>query len=297
MERPVRKTDRKAVQGQVVREKRIIRAETMGFCMGVRRAIELTEKTISSSVKRPVYTFGPLIHNRLVLERLHKRGVREAESPEALDEGTVIIRAHGVAPELLENLQNRNVSVVDATCTRVIASMRNARNYSKKGYHIILVGDAGHGEIKAIAGYADSYTVVELNGDCPDLAFPEKSVVIGQTTLREADYDAVCRALKKRFPKIKIIHSICPATEKRQQALRKLLEQVDAILIIGGRNSANTKRLYETAKQRLAATWHVETAGDLPENIGEFNTVGITAGASTPDWIIDSIEERIRSLW
>ena len=277
--------------------KRIVRAGMMGFCMGVRRAIELTEKTISSSAERPVYTLGPLIHNSLVLEWLHKQGVHEADSPECIDSGTVIIRAHGVTPDVIEDLRSRKVSVVDATCTRVIASMRNARNYSKKGYHIILVGDAQHGEIKAIAGYADSYTVIELNGDYPEFTFPEKSVVIGQTTLRKADYDAVCRSLQERFPDIKIIPSICPATEKRQQALRDLLEQVDAIVVIGGKNSANTKRLYETAKQRLDATWHVETADELPENIGEFDTVGITAGASTPDWIIDSIEERIRSLW
>jgi 4-hydroxy-3-methylbut-2-en-1-yl diphosphate reductase len=269
----------------------------MGFCMGVRRALELTEQTIDSTAKRPVYTLGPLIHNRLVLERLRQRGVLEAETPEEVEGGTVIIRAHGVTPEVADKLRGRDVSVVDATCTRVIASMRNARGYSKKGYHVILVGDAAHGEIRAIAGYADSYTVIELNGDYPDFSFPEKSVVIGQTTLREADYNAVCGALKKRFPRIKIIHSICPATEKRQKALRDLLRQADAIVVIGGKNSANTKRLYETAKQRLSATWHVETADDLPENIGEFDTVGITAGASTPDWIIDAIEERIRSLW
>jgi 4-hydroxy-3-methylbut-2-en-1-yl diphosphate reductase len=280
-----------------VNNKRIIRAETMGFCMGVRRALELTEQTLDSTAKRPVYTLGPLIHNRPVLERLRRRGVREAEGPGEIQEGTVIIRAHGVTPDILEELRGRDVSVVDATCTRVIASMRHAYGCSRKGYHVILVGDAAHGEIRAIAGYSDSYTVIELNGDYPDFSFPDKSVVIGQTTLREADYNAVCGALKKRFPRIKIVDSICPATEKRQKALRDLLKKADAIVIIGGKNSANTKRLYETAKQQLSATWHVETADDLPENIGEYDTVGITAGASTPDWIIDAIEERIRSLW
>lgn len=269
----------------------------MGYCMGVRRAIRMAEKILASDTPRPVYTLGPLIHNSLVMEKLSNDGIKVAESPEEISGGTVIIRAHGVAPKVLEELRRKNVRIVDATCTRVIASMNHARDFSRKGYHVVLVGDANHGEIQAIAGYAETVTIIELTGEYPELDFPEKSVIIGQTTLREKDYTAVCGALKKRFPSIIVIPSICPATEKRQSALQDLIDRVDAVVVIGGKNSANTTRLHETAKRQLKPTWHVETAEDLPETIGEFQTVGITAGASTPDWIIDSIEERIRSLW
>lgn len=265
--------------------------------MGVRRAIQLTEKIIDSETPRPVYTLGPLIHNKLVLERLKGKGVIEAAGPEEVEEGTVIIRAHGVPPDVMEALKKKSVKIVDATCTRVIASMRNAGSCGRKGYHVLFVGDEDHGEIKAIAGYAESYSVIAPDDDIDSLTLPEKTVIIGQTTLREADYNSICGELQKRYPRIKIINSICPATEKRQEALQELIEEVDAMVVIGGKNSANTKRLYETAKQQIDAAWHVETPENLPGHIGEFVSVGITAGASTPDWIIESIEERIRSLW
>jgi len=277
--------------------KKIIRAETLGYCMGVQRAIDLTEKMIQSTTSKPVYTLGPLIHNRSVLDKLKDSGVIQLESPEEYQNGTIIIRTHGVTPEVMERLKRKNADIVDATCTRVIASMRKARSYSEQGYHVVLIGDAQHGEIRAIAGYTKGHTVIQPDGDISNLDVFEKAVIIGQTTLREADYDAICAKIKSRFPDVEIIKSICPVTEQRQEALQRLLQQVDAVIVIGGKNSANTKRLYETAKVKLDTTWLVEDIHDLPEGINQFDCIGITAGASTPDWIIDSIEERIRSLW
>ena len=272
----------------------VIKAESMGFCMGVRRAMQIVHDVIDSKPGCPVYTFGPLIHNRLVLEDLEKHGVRVLENPEEA-EGIVIIRAHGVQPGVKEILEKKCERLVDATCPRVLHSQQKVHEASMKGFHVVLAGDRDHGEVKGIAGYASSVDIVQSAEDASGLTIPDNTLVISQTTFSEKEYDKICSILKKKAECVQILKSICPATEKRQEALSRLLKQVEAVIVIGGKNSANTRRLYKTALSSNENSWHIEKADEIPDKIREFSVVGITAGASTPDWIIKEVEVKLKS--
>ena len=272
----------------------IIKAESMGFCMGVRRAMQIVHDIIDSKPECPVYTFGPLIHNRLVLEDLEKHGVTVLENPEE-SAGIVVIRAHGVQPEIKKILEKKCEKLIDATCPRVLNSQKKVYEASMKGFHVVLAGDRDHGEVKGIAGYASSVDIVQTAEDASLLKIPDNTLVISQTTFSEKEYDKICSILKKKADGVQILKSICPATEKRQNALVKMLDQVEAVIIIGGKNSANTRRLYKTALNANKNSWHIEKADEIPEKIREFDIVGITAGASTPDWIIKEVEDKLKS--
>ena len=273
---------------------RIIKAESMGFCMGVRRAMQIVHDIIDSNPSYPVQTFGPLIHNRLVLENLKKQGVAVLEDPER-GSGIVVIRAHGVQPEVKEILEKKCEKLVDATCPRVLHSQKKVFEASGKGMHVVVAGDRDHGEVKGIAGYASSFDIVQSARDAEKLTIPDNTLVISQTTFSEGEYDEICRILSEKVPSVQISRSICPATEKRQKALLKLLKEVEAVIVIGGKNSANTRRLYNTALNSNKNSWHIEKADEIPEKIRSFNVVGITAGASTPDWIIKEVEVKLNS--
>ncbi len=272
----------------------IIKADSMGFCMGVRRAMQIVQDIIDSSPSCPVYTFGPLIHNRLVLEDLEKRGVSVLEDPEKA-EGIVVIRAHGIQPEIKKILEKRCERLVDATCPRVLHSQKKVFEASLKGIHTVIAGDRDHGEVRGIAGYASSVDIVQNYEDAEKLSIPDNSLVISQTTFSENEYEKICRALSVKAGSLQISRSICPATEKRQKALSMLLDKVEAVIVIGGKNSANTRRLYNTAYSLNKNSWHIEKADEIPEEIGKFSVVGITAGASTPDWIIKEVEDKLKS--
>lgn len=272
----------------------IKKAENMGFCMGVRRAMQIVHDIIDSKPECPVYTFGPLIHNRLVLDDLKRKGVSVLEKPEK-GSGIVIIRAHGVQPEVKEILEKKCKKLVDATCPRVLHSQKKVYEASGEGRHVVIAGDRDHGEVKGIAGYAESVDIVQTADDAEKLSISENTLVISQTTFSEKDYEDICSTLSSKVDKIEIIHSICPATEKRQNALIKLLDEVEAVIVIGGKNSANTRRLYHTALNANKNSWHIEEAGEIPPEIGNFSVIGLTAGASTPDWIIKEVEDKLNS--
>lgn len=265
--------------------------------MGVRAAMKKVDKAAEEAGKdENVYTFGPLIHNTQVLEDLAERGVGQINRPDEIEEGTVVIRAHGIERRLYEQLKENGLNVIDGTCPRVLRSMRTVDKYSRMGWHIVLFGDAAHGEINALAGYADDVSIVENAEQASAVEVPENTMVISQTTVSQREYDEVCRLLREKNPRIHVIKSICPATQLRQNALAELADRVDAVVVIGGRHSSNTKRLYELAESTGKPSWHIEQAGELPEEIAQYSRIGITAGASTPDWIIDEVENRLRSM-
>jgi len=275
----------------------VIRADVLGFCMGVRAAMKKVDKAAEEACEdEKVYTFGPLIHNTQVLEDLATRGVGQINRPDEIERGTVVIRAHGIEKKIYEQLKKDGLNVIDGTCPRVLRSMRTVDKYSGMGWHIVLFGDASHGEIKALAGYADDVTIVENAEQAADIEVPEQTMVISQTTVSQKEYDEVCRLLREKNPRIHVIKSICPATQLRQNALVDLAAKVDAVVVIGGKHSSNTKRLYELAQSTGTPSWHIEQAGELPEEIAQYSRIGITAGASTPDWIIDEVESRLRSM-
>ncbi|MEW5816551.1 MAG: 4-hydroxy-3-methylbut-2-enyl diphosphate reductase [Spirochaetota bacterium] len=275
----------------------VIRASTMGFCMGVRRVMQIVYDLLDSEKEKPICTLGPLIHNRLVLQELEMLGVRQVETPGEVDRGTVVIRAHGVPPLVRKAFEEKKIKIVDGTCPRVLRSQKIVREHSEKGGHTIIVGDENHGEVKAIAGYAVSpLKVVQDIRQAENLTIRDNTLVIGQTTLTQEEYELILSVFSRKNSNITICQSICPATQKRQQALTDLCRKVDAVIVIGGKESSNTRRLFLTAEKEVGAAWHIEEAREIPEELKRYRIIGITAGASTPDWIIDEVEEMIVRL-
>ena len=282
---------------------KVIRSDVLGFCMGVRRAVDMAVKAADSC--SPVYSLGPVIHNPEVLSALESRGVlpiNELEIPENLENCSVIVRAHGISPKTENKLRGMGCRIIDATCPKVKASQLKAEELAEAGYFIFLAGEAEHAEIKGILGYAkDGFCVTT---ECAEEAEREaallykkrgsvKTALLGQTTICEDEYSAASEAIKKYFPDLKIINTICAATADRQKSLRELLERTEAVVIAGGRESANTRRLLLIAQESGKPCVLAENAGEIPDSFKNFKTVGLCAGASTPDSVIDEIEREL----
>ncbi|MFZ2914401.1 MAG: 4-hydroxy-3-methylbut-2-enyl diphosphate reductase [Rectinemataceae bacterium] len=287
---------------------RIERARVMGRCMGVRRAEELALRAAvdAATAGGRVFTLGPLIHNPQAVAALEASGVsvldtakfESGELDDSLAGATVVVRAHGAPPEAFRRLLSLGVKIVDATCPRVLASQRRARRYAESGYRVIVAGDAAHGEVAGILGHAPGAFVA---GDAKSAArivagLPgEKIAVIAQTTIRKKEYEAIKAEIAARCPEFEAFDSICPATEDRQAALAELAAKVEALIVVGGKGSANTIRLYKAAVDSGKPAWHIETAAELPPEIFRFTSVGLTAGASTPDELVDEVERTLAS--
>jgi 4-hydroxy-3-methylbut-2-enyl diphosphate reductase len=277
----------------------------MGRCMGVRRAVDMALAAAAREAPRPVFTLGPLIHNPQAVAELEAAGVHaigEAELVGAnLDGAAVILRAHGVPPQQKARLVALGARVVDATCPRVLASQRKAAAYAARGWLVVIAGDVGHGEVAGIAGHAPGAIVVGNPEEARSAlaAGPEGAgapvALIAQTTIKKEEYEAIRSVLAERFPVLEVVDSICPCTEDRLAALADLAAEVEAIVIVGGRNSANTARLLMTARGLGKPAWLVETAAELPEAVLGYGSVGLSAGASTPERLIDEVEAALLS--
>ena len=279
---------------------KIRKAEVMGFCMGVKRAVETAESVAGREDGRRVFTYGPLIHNPVVVNGLQERGVGVLAPGEPLPEpaGVVVIRAHGVAPAVRQMLEAAGWQVTDATCPRVLRSQKIAEAASVRGETVIVVGDRNHGEVRAVAGCARGTVVVQEPADISALRLGSACTVIAQTTIKQEEYDRIVSLLKEKFPdtRFETHQTICPATGERQEALRLLLDECDAIVVIGGRSSANTVRLAHTARLSGKPVWQIESAADVLPEMTAFETVGITAGASTPQRVIDEVTAALERL-
>ena len=307
---------------------KVVRAKVLGFCMGVRRAVEMADEAISAAPAFSIYTLGPLIHNPQALASLLKRGVKILDEAELftvlppggrLFEGTaVIIRAHGISPETEQMFRGQGARIIDATCPRVKASQNTARILAEQGYRIFLAGEKDHAEIKGIYGYIMAGTLTNKpvpvfaseivcsivgNPEDADRAACElrkiaesnaiKTALIGQTTVSEDEYRSIAEAIKKYFPDVEVKDTICGATQDRQNALKELCNTVDAVIIAGGKNSANTRRLLSIAQSCGKPAWLAESASDLNADVKAFAAVGLSAGASTPDHVIDEVERAL----
>lgn len=252
---------------------------------------------------RRVYTMGPLIHNPQALEGLKREGVEvldETRFPDKPEDSVVVIRAHGISPRLEEELTRRGTRLVDATCPRVKASQLKARSLSQEGWRIFLAGERRHGEIMGILGYAPDCMVAADREEAERAAealFREapqaKTALMGQTTIAPELYRTIGEGIRKFFPGLRIINTICGAAS--QDALKELCSRVDAVIVAGGRQSANTRRLLDMARAQGKPAWLVETSAELPPEIASYPVVGLSAGASTPDEIIDDIERTLLS--
>ncbi len=276
---------------------KIVPAKTAGFCMGVKRALDIALKSGEERGGR-IYTHGPLIHNVQAVDVLRSRGVEPLDSFENCEPGCVVIRAHGISPEEADLLRQRGFELVDATCPHVKRSQETVAAYSSDGYQVIIVGDRDHAEIAGIEGFCSGlHHVISTEDEAGRVRLEDKAIVIAQTTFNEGTYRRIAEILERRGREVVVVNSICRATHNRQAEAARLGALCDAVIVVGGRHSANTRRLAEIASSSGRPTFHVETADEIDlEVLRRFETVGVTAGASTPSWITRGVIERLESL-
>ncbi len=265
--------------------------------MGVRRAMEIVLNH-ANRTKEPIYTYGPLIHNRQVLDMLRSKGISSVNSLESLDSGTIVIRAHGIPPATRTLIKRSGLRLVDATCPRVARVQGIIRSQSRKGRTTIIAGDRDHAEVLGLVGYSvtPAHVVSDIN-DVHCLTDLREPFLVAQTTHNAVLFQEIVSALKKRFPDITVFDTICEATNERQEEVRLLASNVDAMVVVGGYHSANTNRLAQISRDCGIPTFHVETDSDLDKKaLTEMDIIGITAGASTPSWMISNIVKEVEAI-
>ncbi len=273
----------------------IILAETAGFCMGVRRAVDTTMELVEKGEEH-IVTFGPLIHNPQVLELLKQQGVGILTEIPAKIEGTVIIRAHGIPPRQKKELAAAGATVIDATCPRVLKVQAIIKKFLERNYFTVIIGDKNHAEVNGLLGYAGKQgAVVSNENDIEGLDLPADYIIVSQTTQDKNVFDRLSHKITARFPGGQVFNTICDSTHKRQDEVRKLCREVDVIVVVGGRNSANTARLGDVARSMSRPVFVVETEDELnPRDFTRYKTVGVTAGASTPNWMIERVTKALQ---
>ncbi|GHT52268.1 4-hydroxy-3-methylbut-2-enyl diphosphate reductase [Endomicrobiia bacterium] len=274
-------------------------AKNSGFCFGVRRAIDLVEK--ATKEKPRVYTLGPIIHNPQEVERLEKQGIKILKDSKRIKEGSIILRTHGIPFELHRKLEaNKTINIIDATCPFVKRAQNIVKQLSadvkSEDEKIILVGEKVHPEVVALVSYGnDKCVVIENSKEAGRFEWSGGLNIVSQTTQTPKNFDSTVKVLKKRH-KVKVYNTICKATLERQKSAKKLAGTVDLMIVIGGKNSGNTTRLAQICGTKTK-TYHVETTDDLKEQwFKKIENVGLTAGASTPVWIIKDIEKRVKEI-
>jgi (E)-4-hydroxy-3-methyl-but-2-enyl pyrophosphate reductase len=275
---------------------KVIVAKSAGFCRGVNRALSLARRLVRQAGE-PIHTDGPLIHNREMMAELHREGIRESETPESLGCGTLVVRAHGISPQRRQALQALPVNLVDATCPDVARSQAAVRKWSKAGYSVVIFGDPGHPEVVGLQGFSDPPArVVAGVEDVAGLPALERVCLVAQSTQLPASYREVADAVTARFPASRIVDTICESTKRRQEELVEMAASVEAFVVVGDPKSANTRRLVAVARS-LRPTWHVRTASDLDAaELARFACVGVTAGASTPGFLIREVRDALSSM-
>ena len=279
---------------------KIVIAKTSGFCMGVRRAVEMVLDAPDEH-EHPISTYGPLIHNPQVLKILEEKGISAFNEPPAEGSGTVLIRAHGVPPDTKERLAEVGFNVIDATCPRVIKVQTIIKKHAKKGYATIIIGDRNHPEIIGLRGYGgDKSYVVKNVTELEALPEFENAIIVAQTTLNTHLWQAVKNWAIRNHPHYKVFETICDSTERRQAEVQRLAETVDAVIVVGGRSSGNTKRLVDIARQAGKPAFHIENEDDLADldlqSLTDSSQIGITAGASTPNWVIKKVYRALEAM-
>ena len=276
-------------------------AKTAGFCFGVERAVEHVYEQIQKG-QPPIYTLGPIIHNEEVVKDLEKKGVKvlpDIDCLRELNEGTVIIRSHGVGKAIYDRIKQQGLCLVDATCPFVKKIHRIVQEQNQLGRRIIIIGDSSHPEVEGIQGWADERTLVvknekELN-DLPDLR-KEKLCIVSQTTFNYNKFKELVEKFSEKGYDILVLNTICNATQERQVEAKEIASKVDAMIVIGGKNSSNTQKLYEICLKECKHTYYIQTLGDFdPESVNSVRNVGITAGASTPKNIIEEVHANVRA--
>jgi 4-hydroxy-3-methylbut-2-enyl diphosphate reductase len=276
----------------------VLLAEEFGFCFGVERAVEMVEEAVGEG--GVVRSLGPLIHNSQEMKRLEAQGVQTIDSPAEADPNvTAVIRAHGVTPQVQRELEQRAAKVVDATCPFVTKVQKLAERAAAQGRDVVLVGNPDHPEMIGVVGYAPNNTyVVRDANEVLGLPTLHEPLVVSQTTIKLQTFlDAAEAVRAKADAEPQVINTICSATRDRQDAARALAGEVEAFYIIGGRHSSNSVKLLAVCKEQCEKSYLIETADEInPEDLSGLDRVGVTAGASTPNWLINQVVERLRSI-
>lgn len=276
---------------------KVLRAKHAGACYGVQRALDMANEVIAS--RESVHTLGPLIHNPKVVADLEARGAHVASSPDDIESGTVVIRSHGVTPQVRASLLSRGLEVVDATCPHVARAQKAAADLATDGCRVVVLGEADHPEVEGLRACAEDaggkVDVVGSPEDIPEGLYAPIGVVAQTTQMRE-NLDAVVAALRDRGLQPRVEKTICFATRQRQDAAADLAACVDAMVVIGGRNSSNTTRLAEICEQFCERSFHIESGDELEASWFEScSTVGVTAGASTPEDQISAVVAKLEA--
>ena len=279
----------------------VIKAKSAGFCFGVKKAMETVYQQIEANANKPIYTFGPLIHNEEVVKELKNKGVEVVDSVEelkALKEGIVIIRSHGVSKDIYKIMEDNGIECVDATCPFVKRIHKIVDKESALGKKVIIIGNDGHPEVEGIKGWSNTPAVV-IENETEALKFScnleEKICIVSQTTFNYNKFKELVEIFEKKGYDISVVNTICNATEERQTEAKKIAAEADVMIVIGGTHSSNTRKLYEICKNECENTHFIQTLDDLnlelPKSV---RLVGITAGASTPNNIIEEVQNYVR---
>lgn len=275
---------------------KIIVSEGVGFCSGVKRAIKMA-LTAAGRSSKGVYSLGPLIHNPQVVEKLREVGITPLKRL-GKGGGEIVVRSHGASPAALKRARHKGYKIIDSTCPFVRNAQKNAQRLHRQGYKVVIVGEKTHPEVKGITSHVDNKAVVVESADQVNhLKFGPKVGIIAQTTIPMDTFAGVVGEISKRAREVLVFNTICSETARRQERARALAGRVDVLLVVGGRNSANTSRLKSLCRSICLKTYHVETSDEIEGRwFGKGATVGVVAGASTPRWLVENIVERLKEL-
>ena len=275
-------------------------AKTAGFCFGVKRAVETVYKQIDENKDVPIYTFGPIIHNDEVIKDMESKGVivlKDEKELESVTEGIVIIRSHGVPKRICDHLEDKRIQCVDATCPFVKKIHRIVAEKTEEGYHVVIIGNENHPEVEGIKGWANSGQVSVVNDVAGAKSFFPTSedmpiCIVSQTTFNYNKFKELVEIISEKGYDILVLNTICSATKERQEEAADIAKRVDAMIVIGDKKSSNTQKLFEICSHACNNTYYIQTLGDLNMNqLMSVETVGITAGASTPKNIIEEVQK------
>ena len=282
---------------------KVIKAKTAGFCFGVKRAVDTVYKQVDTKCGQ-IYTYGPIIHNEEVIKDMRDKGVIVLRSEEDLDmisQGTVIIRSHGVEKRIYEKIEQKGLRIVDATCPFVKKIHKIAMEKAEEGAFLVVIGNPVHPEVEGIMGWAgEDAAVISTAEEAEHLTVPEdrKICVVAQTTFNSHKFKKLVEIISKRRYDISVLNTICSATKERQTETARIADRVDAMIVIGDKQSSNTQKLFVICKNACNNTYYIQTLDDLNVNqLRSVETVGITAGASTPNNIIEEVQNNVRIIF
>jgi 4-hydroxy-3-methylbut-2-enyl diphosphate reductase len=274
-------------------------AKRTGFCFGVKRAVDMAEAALKK--EKPICSLGSIIHNEQVVNALARRGLKTAKAETDIKCGTCVISSHGISPFIAKRISDRGVKIIDTTCPFVLRAQRTAKSLSAAGYEVIIVGDAKHPEVRALVDFVSTKAIVVRDGREArrlKLEAGKKYIVIAQTTQGRVNFADSVKALSaNRTKDLKVFDTICRDAGERQAAAMRLARTVDAMIVVGGRSSANTRRLYEVSKREAKVAHLIETEAEIRDSWLKGKTsVGVTSGASTPDWVVEKVVKKIIRL-